>query len=241
MPVPDASLAPRERLGDLPILRDASAAALARAASTATWRSYGAGETILDMADPTSDVWFVLEGRVRILVRTPAGRELILGEVERGAMFGEIAAIDGGGRTAGACAVERSRLCALPAAAFLDAACSTPAASLALLRSVTALLRRQGRRSLEREALPVRLRVCAELLRLSRPRAGAPDERVVSPPPTHQLLAARIGSRREVVSRELGELFREGLVEKSRGGLVLPRPLALEQAIDAELEARGPV
>lgn len=218
------------RILELPILRDAAPAAAARAAARAKWRSYGAGALILDVDDPSSDVYFILDGAVRVQMRTPGGRELILTEIQAGGLFGEIAAIDGAPRTANVTALAPSRLCILPAECFLDAACSTPAACLALLRHTTEILRRQSRRVLEREALPVRARLCAELLRLSRPRAGAAagPARVVSPPPAQHDLAARIGARREVVSRELGEMARQGLIEKARGGIVIPDPGRLQ-------------
>ncbi|MBR0682640.1 Crp/Fnr family transcriptional regulator [Roseomonas eburnea] len=231
-----------ERLRRLAILSKASEDSLRHAAEVASWRSYGPGGLILDLEDASSDVWFVLEGAVRIQVRTPAGRELILTDIPAGGMFGEIAAIDGAPRTAAATALVKSSLCMLPAAAFLDAACSTPAACRDLLRHVTEILRRQSKRLLEREALPVRLRVHAELLRLSRPRTGndgrtSGEERVISPPPRQHVLAARIGARREAVSREFGELMRQGTIARERGGIVIRRPDALRRALDAELEA----
>ncbi|HWT09073.1 MAG TPA: Crp/Fnr family transcriptional regulator [Roseomonas sp.] len=229
-----------DQLRRLPVLREASDETLRRAAAQAVWRSYGPGGLVLDLDDPSGDVWFVLEGTVRIQVRTPSGREVILSDIAAGGMFGEVAAIDGAPRTAGATALVRSRLCAIPAAAFLDAACSAPAASLALLRSVTAILRRQSKRLVERETLPVRLRIYAELLRLSRPRLGqaaGAEERVVSPPPRRHILAARIGARREAVSREFADLTRRGLIAKERGAIVLRQPQALRQAVEEELEA----
>lgn len=223
---------------DLPILRDATPEAAARAAARATWRSYPAGALVMDIEDVSSDVFFVVEGAVRVQIRTAGGRELILAELPAGGMVGEIAAIDGEPRTATVTAMAPSRLCSLPAEAFLDAATSSPAACLALLRHTTRILRRQAQRVLEREALPVRLRLCAELLRLSRPRSGGtrPGERIISPPPPQHDLAARIGARREAVSRELTELVRQGSVEKLRAGLVLPNPDALAGAI-AQAEA----
>ena len=218
-----------KRIRDLPILRDATPAAAERAAARARWRSYPAGTLILDIEDRSSDVYFILEGKVRVQMRTPGGRELLLAELAAGGLIGEIAAIDGEPRTASCTAVLPSRLCILPADAFLEAACSSPAASLALLRHTTRILRRQAQRVLEREALPVRQRLCAELLRQSRPRQGAGEggARIVSPPPAQHDLAARIGARREVVSREMAEMARQGLIEKVRGGIVIPRPAAL--------------
>ena len=227
---------------DLPILRDATPEAAARAATRATWRSFPAGALIMDIEDVTSDVFFVVEGAVRVQIRTAGGRELILAELQAGGMVGEIAAIDGEPRTATVTAMVPSRLCSLPADAFIDAATSSPAACLGLLRHTTRILRRQAQRVVEREALPVKLRLCAELLRLSRPRTGCvrPGERIVSPPPPQHEIAARIGARREAVSRELADLVRQGSVEKVRAGLVLPDPEALAAAIArAEADTGG--
>lgn len=232
------------RLRELPILRHASMEALRGIAPVATWRSYGPGALIVELEDATNDVWFVLEGSVRIQIRTPAGREMILTDIRAGGMFGEIAAIDGARRTASATALSPARLCCVPAHGFLDAASSTPAACMELLRHVASILRRQSMRLLEREALPVRLRVHAELLRLSRPRLGKEggrlgEERIISPPPRRHVLAARIGTRREAVSREIAELIRQGVISRERGGIVIHRPDGLRQALEAELEAGG--
>ena len=70
-----------------------------------------------------------------------------------------------------------------------------------------------------------------ELLRLSRPRLGHDTQRSISPPPTQQELAERIGSRREVVSRAMAALEKDGLIEKTRGALVLPDPGELNRLI----------
>ena len=53
----------------------------------------------------------------------------------------------------------------------------------------------------------------------------------MSPPPTQRELAERIGSRREVVSRELSALEKESLLEKTRGALVLVDPPVLSDRI----------
>jgi CRP/FNR family cyclic AMP-dependent transcriptional regulator len=77
----------------------------------------------------------------------------------------------------------------------------------------------------------VRHRLYADLLRLSRPRGGHGDQRILSPPPPHHDLAARIGCRREQVSREITAMEAEGLAEKTRGALVILRPAELRHRI----------
>jgi len=74
---------------------------------------------------------------------------------------------------------------------------------------------------------------------MSSPRAGGTGERVVTPPPFHHVLAARIGCRREQVSRELSALGHQGIVEKGRGALVIRQPKVLESRIAIALQDEG--
>lgn len=225
----------------LAFLRGADPEALSAAAPLARWLAVGPGELVLDFGDATDDVFLVAEGAVRVVVRTPLGLEVILGDLGPGDVFGEMAAIDGAPRSANVTALHASRLCRLPAAAFLGVALRSSAVALRVMRVLTARLRLSDQRLFEQVALPVRHRLASELLRLSRPRDGhGAAGRVVSPPPPRHVLAARIGSRRETVAAALAELAREGLVEVSARAIALPRPEALRAAIDAALRGAGP-
>lgn len=224
-------------LADLPFFRGADATALARLAATARWRTIEPGQVVVDGEEPSTDIFFVASGSVRVQLRAASGREVLLNEFGQGEFFGELSAIDGAPRAASVSAVTRARLCIIPAQAFLDYIFANPTACHALLRTLTAKLRLQTERTLEREALPVRLRLFSELLRLSRPRVGAPGERVVSPPPPHHELAARIGARREVVSRELSEMTREGWLARDRRVIRILRVAEMQSLVSAELRA----
>lgn len=75
-------------------------------------------------------------------------------------------------------------------------------------------------RANEYSNLGVRQRLYAELLRLGRmPISGGHP--VVSPPPTHAELAARVSSHREAITRELNAMARGRLIERRRGAIVL--------------------
>lgn len=224
-------------LAELAFFRGADPAVLAKLGAAARWRTVEPGQVVVDEDEPSTDIFFVAAGAVRVQLRAASGREVLLNEFGPGEFFGELAAIDGASRAANVTAVTRSRLCIIPAQAFLDFIFATPAACHALLRTLAAKLRLQTERTLEREALPVRLRLFSELLRLSRPRAGVPTERVVSPPPPHHELAARIGARREVVSRELSEMTREGWLARDRRAIRILRVAEMQRLVAAELRA----
>ena len=58
---------------------------------------------------------------------------------------------------------------------------------------------------------------------------------MVTPPPFHHVVAARIGCRREQVTRELSTMTHDGLIEKTRGALVLLKPQVLESRLQEAL------
>jgi CRP/FNR family transcriptional regulator, cyclic AMP receptor protein len=100
-----------------------------------------------------------------------------------------------------------------------------------LLRLLAGRVRELNARLMEQAVLDLRHRLYSELLRLSVPRPGRGEERVVTPPPYHHVLAARIGCRREQVTREFTSMSQEGLVERTRGALVIKRPEVFQARI----------
>jgi Crp-like helix-turn-helix domain len=78
----------------------------------------------------------------------------------------------------------------------------------------------------ETSVMPMQVRLHGELLRISRRRDGA---LIISPPPTHQDLASRIGSQREAVSKELGRL--EIVIKRGRAAILLVREDQLRREI----------
>src|SRR5690349_13036806 len=88
------------RLRIITLFEDLDDAALERVSEACTTRPYERHSQILSEQDLTDDVFFILEGTVRITSLTPAGREIIFTDVSAGNMFGEFAAIDGLPRSA---------------------------------------------------------------------------------------------------------------------------------------------
>lgn len=222
-------------LAGFAMLAGAPADALARAAAAAHARSFEPGVTVFDFDEPASEVLFIVSGAVRIIARTPGGREFVYRDIEAGGVIGEIAAIDGAPRSASATALVTTRVLALPNAAFIALVSAAPEVALRLLKLLTARVRELSTRLVEQSSMTVRQRVASELLRMAKPRQGS-DGIAVSPPPPQHVLAARIGSRREAVSREIAAMRREGLVSMSRGALVLTRADALRDLARAEVD-----
>lgn len=226
------------RLATVFFLKDA-AIDLTGFESRCRWRRFDPNEILVDFHDQSTDVYFLMAGEVRILIRTQAGKEVILGEMRGGQMFGELAAIDGVSRSANVTGLTRGEVCVMPAAVFRDIVFTAPSIADRLLHLLTKRVRELNARLMEHAVLDLRHRLYSELLRLSVPRANLPTERVVTPPPYHHVLAARIGCRREQVTREFTTMSQEGLVDRTRGALVIKRPEVFEARIAEAMRDDG--
>jgi CRP-like cAMP-binding protein len=218
----------------LPLFAGVSAEALTAFVSKSHWRACAAGEIILDTGETSHEVFFIAEGAVRVVVRTVFGYEAILNDLNAGTFFGELAAIDGVRRSANVTALVQTRLLVVPGTAFMELVLSSRDATQRLLRLLSSRLRAKDERLIEFGVLSVRQRLIAELLRLSRDRGGG--ECVVSPPLAQHVLAGRIGTRRESVSREMADLSRSGLLTVGRGAIVLHHPGKLLAEVEASLQ-----
>ena len=220
---------------DIPLLGGLSDQAAEQLNSQVRWSTYDANELIIDYGESSTEVRFVVSGRVRILLRTPTGKEVILDEIGPGKYFGEMAAIDKSSRSANVTALEVSKMCVVPARVFIELMKDNGDLALDVLRLLSARVRELNHRLGEHTFLTTRQRLCAELLRQSRPRANDPSQRIVSPPPLQKDMADRIGTQREVVTRELSALKKASLIDSTRGGLVLLDPKGLNDVISDAL------
>ncbi len=193
-------------------------------------RSVGAGELLLAVGTRALDVSCIVEGRARIVLHSRDGREVSVRELGPGDVFGELAALDGGPRSASIVAVTPVTLAVLPRADFLSCREAAPAVSLGRARRLGAEVRRLTERLFELSALNAQAKLHCELLRLAR--LAAPATRL-SPAPTHEELANRIGSHREAVTRELRRLARLGVIETGHRRLAFLDLARLETAVEA--------
>ena len=218
-------------LSGIPLFQSLPPEQSARFARSCTWRDYGEHELVIDIEDTSTDVRFIVSGSVRVIIRIAVGKEVILGEMSEGSFFGEISAIDESPRSANVTTLTRSRICTMPASVFKTILAEAPEVAMEILKLFASRIRSLNMRLAEHSFLQAKHRLYSELLRLSRPRAANPEHRIVSPPPTQRELAERIGTRREVVSRELNQLERDGYIEKARGGIIITNVSELQRRI----------
>jgi CRP/FNR family cyclic AMP-dependent transcriptional regulator len=172
-------------------------------------------QIIITEGSEADDVYLVRTGKVRISLFSFQGREMILRETRPGELFGELAAIDRRPRSASATATEDSLLAHLRGDQFIDFLANVPKAGLWMAQRLAARVRDLTDKASDLVAIPVAGRIQGELLRLAQESGSAGFQTLIKPMPTHADIAARIGTHREAVTRELNLLAKENIIQQS--------------------------
>lgn len=190
-------------------------------------------QIVIGYQDRSSDVFVVLEGKLRVELHSPDGKEIILADIDPGELFGELSAIDGEPRTASVSAITPCRLAVIAGAAFREEALGDPASADWLARRLVRQVRLLDERVYELNTLAVRNRLHCELLRLSIAAGIADNRAVIEPAPTHGELAARIGTHREAVTRELQYLASKNIAARQDRALAINDVAELTEIVRA--------
>ncbi len=174
-------------------------------------RSYPAGQIVLLEGAPSSVLYVVRSGRIKLFKTSTKGREQVLRLLRAGEMFNEVAVVDEGPNPASAQAIEDCTLYLLRRRDLLRFLVERPGIALALARNFAHRLREAIDLVEDLAFRDVTSRVAKILL---DGRAGAAAR---APWMTQELLAAMAGSRREVVGRALKALKVEGAIRLERG------------------------
>ena len=198
------------------VLESLPAALAARLWADAALLAAPAGKTLVALGATSTSVYIVLEGRVQVMLFSLGGKEVILRDLGEGDLFGELAAIDGQPRSASIVALADCQLASIPGETFRAAVSELPEGAIWLARRFAVQIRDLTERVFELNALRVRSRLHCELLRLCGTAADGRDRITLEPTPTHAELASRVGTHREAVTREIGLLVGQGIVEQHR-------------------------
>lgn len=179
--------------------------------------NFDPGQVIFARGDTGREIFLVLSGRVRISVLTAEGRELSFAHAEPGAIFGEIAMLDGGPRSADATAVNKVSALSLSKPALKRLMETQPHVAEAAVRFLCSRIR-EADQQLEAIALyPIEGRLARFFLAAARAKApDAEDGRVTIELPISQSeLALLIGASRPKVNTALSMLESSGALERN--------------------------
>jgi CRP/FNR family cyclic AMP-dependent transcriptional regulator len=187
-------------------------------------RSFDKDQVII-LAEEEGDALFIIStGQVKVSIVSEDGREVILSLLGEGAVFGELALLDGKPRSANVVATEDSEIYMVRRGDFLQLIYKVPEIAIGLLAELASRLRRTDRKIEGLALLDVTSRISETLLQLAADQGTQTDDGILlEGRPTHQQLANMSGTTRETVSRVLKRLETQGYLSVSSRAITILR------------------
>jgi len=184
--------------------------------------AFDLGQTIFARGDPAKEVYLVVEGSVRLSVFSSDGRTLSFKHANAGDVFGEIACLDGGARSADATAITTVEVMALAQGRFNNLIETNPRVARATIAFLCQRLRDTSEQSEAIALHPIEVRLARFLLS----RCKHADTGGVANRPSFDLgmsqneLALLVGASRQKVNAALALLEDTSAVKRSGSRLV---------------------
>ncbi|MCE9573032.1 MAG: DUF1003 domain-containing protein [Deltaproteobacteria bacterium] len=131
-----------ELLSEIPLFQSLDADEAKLLAEVVDRRSLTKGEMLFRTGDPGHAMYIVSKGEVEIFIKDHAGQKITLTEARPGDVFGELAMLDAGPRSASAIAAEDSELIELDREDLLLLVTKRPEAALHMLGAMGAMTRK---------------------------------------------------------------------------------------------------
>lgn len=221
-------------LARVPLFSDLSDAELKFISDRAVGRRYAAGELIFSEGDPCTGLYVIEAGDVRIFKTSAGGREQVLTVEHAGSSVAELPVFDGGMYPASASAANDCSMLFISRNDFRALCLEHPEVALKVLRMVGLRLRRLVAIIEELSFTTVRHRLAALLLSLAREAGHSSGRARFELTVSNQELASRIGTVRELVSRNLSRFQAEGLIRMEGKSITIPDLAVLEAEVQAD-------
>lgn len=212
----------------VPIFARLSVAQQSDVASFAHPIRVGSGEYLIRQGEPTSRLYVVHEGRVKVSRTSASGHETVLGVLGPGEVGGEVTFLTGARPEHDTIALEESRMCVFDHADLATLLGRYPGIGVGMLRALAVRLASTQRMLAAMTSDDVGSRVAAYLL--DAPTTWeASGAAIVHLPLSKKDVAAYLGTTPETLSRRLAEFERAGLIELRSGrDIVIRDPAGLE-------------
>jgi CRP/FNR family transcriptional regulator, cyclic AMP receptor protein len=159
------------------------------------------GTNIFAKGDPGTSMCAIREGTVKISVSTVDGKDAVFNMLHKGAIFGEIALLDGNPRTADATATTDCELFIIERRDFLPLMREEPDIALRIIEILCSKLRQTTEQAEEVMSLDLPSRLAKALMRLVDDDTAGQQERKISV--TQRDLGNIIGMTRESTNKQL--------------------------------------
>lgn len=200
-------------LKNAPVFKGLTKAQLEHIEKRGIRRHFPRNAMVIHEGDNDTSLYVIEKGRVKVYLCGSDGREIIINTHGPGEQFGELAAIDGGRRSAAVMTCEECLFLVIPGSTFSELLAEYPALSYNLITDLSRKVRRLTHEAKTLAFADTYQRLRSVLQDLARLGDGGES---IPIPMTQQEIADRIGASREVVSRMLHALAQEGHLSRHK-------------------------
>lgn len=218
-----------------PLFAKMERAAIEQLASYAVTQQVARGATIFRKGDAGTSLYAVCSGTVKISVPSSDGKDAVFNVINAGDIFGEIALLDGGPRTADAVAITDCELMKIERRNFIPLIREHPDMAEKIIEVLCSRLRNSSEQIEDVIFLDLPGRLAKVLLRLSA-TPGDPS-RLKKITLTQREIGQIIGMSRESTNKQLREWHQQHWIRLERGGVVVIKPDALSAFVDADVDS----
>jgi CRP-like cAMP-binding protein len=212
-----------------PFFKNLDSAIISQLAPRTITTRFKKGAVIFRKGDIGTRLYAVRAGAVRISAPSEQGKDAIFNLVVPGELFGEIAFLDGGQRTADAVAIDNCELMIVERRDFIHLVRDHPEVALRLIEILCGRLRRTSEQIEDIMFLGLPNRLAKVLLHLNRGAGGEPPRNRIRI--TQREISQMIGVSRESANKQLQNWQRRKWLKLERGGLVILAPDALNSLV----------
>lgn len=181
-------------------------------------RAFKRNEVVVHKGQPSSELYFLLSGRLKVIDYAVDGREIGFIFIDAGSHFGELALIDGKPRSASIVATEVSKVAILPSTAARQLMYAVPSVSEKLLKQLASIIRENNEHIVMLGNGSAHSRICILLRKYAKKQNGII---LIERLPTQNEIAIMANTTRETVSRTLNQLIERGYITKSGKRLII--------------------
>jgi CRP-like cAMP-binding protein len=215
--------APIELLRRVPLLQSLSDAELKTIASLATRKRVRARETIVQQSEPGNELFVLVSGHLKVVSTDPEGRDAGLNVMGPGEVFGEVALLDGGPRSATIVSLEPCELLVIRREHWLRFLKESPDTAVQLLGVLAGRLRKLTERTEDIAFLRVGERLAKTIAALASTYGEKqPDGSLrLALKMSQQEMGDLVGATRESANKQIRAWEQEDLVSQDHGHLII--------------------
>lgn len=180
--------------------------------------------------DPSSNVYLLKKGRVKIASTAPSGKEVTFDILEPGEVFGELDVLEDAPRSTSAETLDDAVICVIPRKEFDHYLAMHPTVMFKLTKLIGLRLKKIQSRVEDLVFRDVPARLAHLLAELSKTEGVADTQGIrLKVKLTHQEMANLIGCSRETVSTIIGQFRDQGLIQMDGRTITLLKPDTLSR------------